>query len=246
VTQQRIGGLHAIKAALKHGDKVLHLWVDAARRDRRLRELISQAKAQGLQPTQSHKAELDQLLPNTNHQGVVAEIQGVATGSEADLESLLQGLDQPPFLLILDGVQDPHNPGACLRSANGAGVHAVIAPRDRSVGLTPVAVKVASGGAGETPFIQVTNLARTLKWLGDAYGIWTLGLAGEADNDLYAMDLKGPLALVMGSEGEGMRRLTREHCDQLASLPMKGGVESLNVSVATGVVLYEALRQRGY
>ncbi len=241
---QRIGGLHAIKAALKHGDKVLQLWVDAARHDRRLKELISQAKSQGLKPVQSSKAELDALLPNTNHQGVVAEIQGEAARSEADLEALLQGLDRPPLLLVLDGVQDPHNLGACLRSANGAGVDAVIAPRDRSVGLTPVAVKVASGAASQTPFIQVTNLARTLKWLGDAYGIWTLGLAGEADKDLYATDLKGPLALVMGSEGEGMRRLTRDHCDLLAALPMRGGVESLNVSVATGIVLYEALRQR--
>ena len=144
---------------------------------------------------------------------------------------------------MLDGVQDPHNLGACLRTADAAGVHAVIAPRDRSVGLTPTAVKVASGAAGEVPFFQITNLARMLKRLAHDYGIWIVGAAGEADSSLYHADLAGALALVMGSEGEGLRRLTREHCDQLVRIPMSGSVESLNVSVATGICLFEAVRQ---
>jgi 23S rRNA (guanosine2251-2'-O)-methyltransferase len=145
---------------------------------------------------------------------------------------------------VLDGVTDPHNLGACLRTADGAGVHAVIAPRDKSAGLTPVACKVASGAAETVPFIQVTNLARTLRHLQDNFGVFLVGAAGESELSLYQADLRGPLALVMGAEGAGMRRLTREQCDQLVSLPMRGGVESLNVSVATGVCLYEALRQR--
>jgi 23S rRNA (guanosine2251-2'-O)-methyltransferase len=244
VSSQRIGGLHSIKAAIKHADKVRQLWVDADRRDRRLKEILTLAKASGIEPQRVSRDELERLLPNSNHQGVVAEVEGMATGDEQSLEALLTTLDEPPFLLILDGVQDPHNLGACLRSANAAGVHAVIAPRDRSVGLTPVAVKVASGAADSTPFIQVTNLSRTLKRLGDEHRIWSLGLAGEADDPLYKADLKGPLAIVMGSEGEGMRRLTKEHCDGLVSLPMKGSVESLNVSVATGIALFEAVRQR--
>ncbi|MCP4283408.1 MAG: 23S rRNA (guanosine(2251)-2'-O)-methyltransferase RlmB, partial [Gammaproteobacteria bacterium] len=163
---------------------------------------------------------------------------------ESALENLLINLDEPPFLLILDGVQDPHNLGACLRSADGAGVHAVIAPKDRSVGLTPVVRKVASGAAESTPFFQVTNLARTLKQLKRDYNLWLVGTAGESEQNMYTADLTGPLALVMGGEEKGMRRLTRDSCDYLVRLPMHGAVESLNVSVATGVCLYEALRQR--
>jgi 23S rRNA (guanosine2251-2'-O)-methyltransferase len=237
--------LHSVKAALKQTDRVLQLWVDSARHDRRLYELLVQAKSAGIDAQRVQRDELDRMLPGANHQGVVAEVAGVAALDESALFELLVGLSEPAFLLVLDGVQDPHNLGACLRSANAAGVHAVIAPRDRSVGLTPVAIKVASGAAEQTPFFQITNLARTLKRLGDEYGIWSVGLAGEAEQSLYQLDLKGPLALVLGSEGEGMRRLTRELCDHLASLPMRGSVESLNVSVATGVALFEALRQRG-
>jgi len=245
MSRRIIGGLHSVRAALKHEKMVLALWVDVGRRDRRLRELIADAKSAGVSPRKVSREELDRLAPNTNHQGVVAEIEGAAAGDEHSLENLLNNLDEPPFLLVLDGVQDPHNLGACLRSANAAGIHAVIAPKDKSVGLTPVAVKVASGAAESTPFIQVTNLARTLKKLADDFRIWIVGLAGVAETSLYQVDLKGPLALVMGSEGEGMRRLTREHCDVLAALPMKGSVGSLNVSVASGVTLFEALRHRG-
>ncbi|MBU0499018.1 MAG: 23S rRNA (guanosine(2251)-2'-O)-methyltransferase RlmB [Gammaproteobacteria bacterium] len=245
MASQFIGGLHSVRAALKHQGKVRALWVDGERRDRRLRELIEAAQSAGVKPRQASKEELERLLPDTNHQGAVAEIEGAAARDEHSLEDILNSLSEPPFLLVLDAVQDPHNLGACLRSADGAGVHAVIAPRDKSVGLTPVVAKVASGAADNVPFIQVTNLARTLKWLTEETGIWIIGLAGEAETSLYDTDLKGPLALVMGGEGEGMRRLTREHCDLLASLPMRGSVESLNVSVATGVALFEVVRQRG-
>jgi 23S rRNA (guanosine2251-2'-O)-methyltransferase len=163
---------------------------------------------------------------------------------EDGLHALLEGLDRPPFVLVLDGVQDPHNLGACLRSADAAGVDAVVAPRDRSVGLTPVACKVASGAAETVPFFQVTNLVRTLEALRDAHRLWVVGTAGEAQTLIYDADLRGRLALVMGGEEKGLRRLTREHCDRLVRLPMAGTVESLNVSVATGVALFEAVRQR--
>jgi len=157
---------------------------------------------------------------------------------------LLDQLAEPPFLLVLDQVQDPHNLGACLRSADAAGVHGVIAPRDNAVGLTPTVHKVASGAARTVPFFQVTNLARVLRTLKER-GIWLVGAAGEAEQSIYQADLTGPLALVMGAEDTGLRRLTREECDFLVRIPMRGHVESLNVSVATGVVLFEALRQRG-
>ncbi len=242
---QITGGLHSVRTALKHGSgSVLEIWVEARRRDRRVQEIISLAKAAGVAIHQVSRDELDQLLPDSNHQGVIVRTQAPAARDERELRTLLAGLDEPPFLLILDGVQDPHNLGACLRSADGAGVHGVIAPKDRSAGLTPTACKVASGAVGNMPFFQVTNLARTLKWLREEQGVWLVGTAGEADVDLYQVDLTGPLAIVMGGEEKGMRRLTREACDHLVKLPMSGTVESLNVSVAAGICLYEALRQR--
>ena len=187
--------------------------------------------------------DLARVAPGLNHQGALAWVRIPASRGEADLDILLDALDVPAFLLVLDEVQDPHNLGACLRSADAAGVLAVIAPRDNAAGLTPTVAKVASGAAQSVPYIQVTNLARTLDAL-KARGVWLVGLAGEAQTDLYGLDLKGPLALVLGGEGRGLRRLTRERCDFLACLPMRGRVESLNVSVATGICLYEALRQR--
>lgn len=243
---QRIGGLHSVRAALGHGaGRVVNLWYDRKRNDRRLGQLLTLAREAGISPQASDRATLDQLLPNANHQGVVAETLIPSALGEGALDDLLSHLgDTPPFLLVLDGVTDPHNLGACLRSADAAGVHAVITPRDRAVGLTPVACKVASGAAEHVPFIQVTNLARTLKRLRDTYGIWLVGTSGDAASELFDMDLKGPLALVMGAEGKGMRRLTTEVCDQLAKLPLAGVVESLNVSVAAGVCLFEAVRQR--
>jgi 23S rRNA (guanosine2251-2'-O)-methyltransferase len=242
---QLIVGIHAVRTALKHGaQRIDRLQYDEARRDRRLRQLLDEARAAGLRPEPADKATLDRLTGGANHQGVVAHGEMPASLGEAALDSILAGLDHPPLLLVLDGVTDPHNLGACLRSADAAGVDAVVAPRDRASGLTPVVCKVASGAAETMPFVQVTNLARTLRHLQEAHRVFVVGAAGEATVEVFDADLKGPLAIVMGAEGEGMRRLTRETCDQLVRLPMAGHVESLNVSVATGVCLYEAVRQR--
>lgn len=244
--EQWIAGIHAVRSALGHGAGEVHeLLVDARRRDRRLADLTSRAGKMGVEIRKVDREALDKLASGINHQGVLARAAAPAAGSEADLDALLVSLSEPPFLLILDGVTDPHNLGACLRSADAAGVHAVITPRDKSVGLTPTVCKVASGAAGSVPFIQVTNLARSLRHLQEHHRVFLVGASGEAEQTLYQADLRGPLGLVMGAEGSGMRRLTREHCDLLVSLPMLGSVESLNVSVATGVCLYEALRQRG-
>ncbi len=240
-----VAGIHSVRAALKHGEgQVQRVWFDARRNDRRLGQLLSAVRKLDIELVSADKAELDRLAQGSQHQGIVAQVRMAAAQNENALDALLEKLQEPPFLLVLDGVQDPHNLGACLRTADAAGVHAVIAPKDRAVGLTPVACKVASGAAESVPFIQVTNLARTLRQLRDACNLWVVGLAGEAEQSLYQADLKGPLAVVMGSEEKGMRRLVREQCDVLLSLPMKGVVESLNVSVATGITLFEAVRQR--
>lgn len=242
---QWVAGIHAVRTVLKHGaGRVQEILLDAKRKDRRLKPLLDEARRAGVPVNDSDRQTLDRLSGGANHQGVIARAEAPTALGEADLDELMAGLQEPAFLLILDGVTDPHNLGACLRTADGAGVHAVIAPRDKSVGLTPVACKVASGAVETVPFIQVTNLARTLRHLQDSFRVFLVGTAGEAEQTLYQADLAGPLGLVMGAEGAGMRRLTREQCDLLVSLPMQGGVESLNVSVATGVCLYEALRQR--
>jgi 23S rRNA (guanosine2251-2'-O)-methyltransferase len=237
-------GINSARSALKSGaERVVELWLDRRRRDRRLAELAALARAAGLPVRQLDREQLDRSVDGANHQGAIAWVRGPAARPAQDLDALLEGLDHPPLLLILDGVTDPHNLGACLRSADAAGADAVIAPKDKAVGLTPVAVKVASGAAESIPFIQVTNLARSLDKL-KAAGVWLVGTAEDAAASLYETDLRGPLGLVLGGEGAGLRRLTREHCDVLVSLPMRGRVESLNVSVAAGVCLYEALRQR--
>lgn len=241
--KELIYGLHAVTAVLEGGGRVHALWMLDSRHDERLTRVAELAQKAGVKVQRVPRAELDRLTHDARHQGVAAEAEGAELRDEGGLMPLLDRLEEPPFLLVLDGVQDPHNLGACLRSANAAGVHAVIAPKDRSAGLTAVARKVASGAAEVTPFFQVTNLARTLRDLKER-NIWFVGLAGEADQSLYELDLRGPLAIVMGAEGEGMRRLTKEHCDFLAKIPMAGAVESLNVSVATGVSLFETLRQR--
>lgn len=243
-----IFGLHAVEAALRQDATTIEqLWCDKQRRDKRLQALLQAAGKRGIKPLQVGRDELDRLAPGGNHQGIVAQVvQGAAASArnETFLEQLLTELEVPPFLLVLDGVTDPHNLGACLRSADAAGVHAVIAPRDRACGLTPVVRKVASGAAETVPFVQVTNLSRTIKSLRDA-GVWVVGTAlEEGAVSLYERDLTGPLALVLGAEGAGIRRLTRENCDDLAYIPMAGTVQSLNVSVATGICLFEALRQR--
>lgn len=237
-------GINSVRTALKFGpDGVAELWLDRARRDRRLTELAGLAREARVLVRQVSREELDQAVQGGNHQGAVAWVRMPAALAEADLERLLDAAESPPLLLVLDGVTDPHNLGACLRSADGAGATAVIAPKDKAVGLTPVAVKVASGAAGSVPFVQVTNLARTLEAL-KARGIWLIGLADKAPATLFETDLSGPIAVVLGSEGTGLRRLSQDRCDLLASLPMRGRVESLNVSVAAGICLYEALRRR--
>jgi 23S rRNA (guanosine2251-2'-O)-methyltransferase len=242
---QLIVGIHAVRTALKHGARrIERIWFDADRRDRRLRQVLDEARRIGVAVEASERAALDRMAVGVNHQGVIARGQLPTSLAEGELDELLAALDVAPFLLVLDGVTDPHNLGACLRSADGAGVHAVIAPRDRAGGLTPVACKVASGAAETVPFVQVTNLARTLRHLQDEHRVFVCGADGEATTSLFDADLKGPLALVLGAEGEGMRQLTRKTCDQLLCLPMRGGVESLNVSVAAGICLYEAMRQR--
>ena len=239
-----IAGIHSVRTALKHGaDAVEEVWIEHRRQDRRLREILELARSANVPVRQMERPDLDRALPGVNHQGVLARAVVPAAGTERDLEAILDKLTEPPFLLILDGVQDPHNLGACLRTCDAAGVHALIAPKDNAVGLTPTVCKVASGAVGRVPFIQVTNLARTLRGLKDR-GVWLIGTSGEADISIYQADLKGPLALVMGGEEKGLRRLTRDCCDRLVSLPMRGEVESLNVAVATGITLYEALRQR--
>ena len=240
-----IAGIHSVRAALRHGEtSVDEVWLDRRRRDRRLGELAEMARGAGVRLRQVEAEEIERAAPGLNHQGALAWASAPASRGEPDLDAILDGLSGPPFLLVLDEVQDPHNLGACLRTADAAGVQAVIAPRDNAVGLTPAVCKVASGAAETMPYVQVTNLARTLDAL-KGRGIWLIGLAGEAEADLYGIDLTGPIALVLGGEGRGLRRLTRERCDYLARLPMLGIVESLNVSVATGICLYEALRQRG-
>ncbi len=241
-----VGGIHAVHSALKHGsEQVQHVWLDLSRKDKRINELEETARQSGIKASRVKKQQLDELLGDVRHQGVVAQVSAPASKTEKDLLEILGQLDEPVFLLVLDGVTDPHNLGACLRSADAAGVQAVIAPKDRSAGLTPVACKVASGAAETVPYVQVTNLVRTLEKLQKDHAVWLTGTAGEADSDIYHADLKGNIAIVMGAEGKGMRRLTRETCDSLIKLPMKGSVESLNVSVATGICLYEAVRQRG-
>lgn len=244
---RNVFGLHAVAALLEHEPwRVTRLWVLASRKDARLNRLVDLARKRGVPINESTRVELDSLAEGARHQGVVAAYAGESAPlGEADLERLLDAVQEGPALvLVLDGVQDPHNLGACLRTADAAGAHAVVAPRDRAVGLTPAVLKVASGAAESVPFVQVTNLARTLRALKDR-GLKVVGAAGEAEQSVFAADLSGPLALVMGGEGGGLRRLTREQCDALVRIPMAGAVESLNVSVAAAVCLYEVVRQRG-
>ncbi len=235
-------GLHAVRLALEQ-NHVRELWCDRARHDERMPVIRQAAQGAGVVIHETSLDELDTLLPGVRHQGVIATLRPPRERGERELEELLQHLAHPPLLLVLDGVQDPHNLGACLRTADAVGVDAVIAPKNRAAGLTATVRKVACGAAQSVPFIRVTNLARTLRQLRSA-GIWLIGAAGESDQELYRTDLTGPLAMVMGAEGHGLRRLTRENCDLLVKIPMTGMVESLNVSVAAAVCLYEAFRQR--
>lgn len=237
-------GIHAVASLLdRQPDRVEAMYVQRGRNDARMEALLERADKLNINYQVIEREKLDEMVEG-RHQGVVVKSRGSQIFREGDLDRLLEKLDHPALLLILDGVTDPHNLGACLRTADAAGVDAVIVPKDNAAGLNATARKVACGAAEVMPLVQVTNLARTMRNLQQA-GIWITGTAGEAEQSIYAMDLSGPMALVMGAEGKGMRRLTREHCDHLAKLPMGGSVSSLNVSVATGICLFEAVRQRG-
>ncbi len=245
-------GIHTVHALLKTDARLVHeLRLLRGRKDRRLQTIQTLADAQDIPWLWATRRELDQLVDETNHQGVAALCEAKDVANEGYLDKLLDNLSissltdlqQPPLLLVLDEITDPHNLGACLRTADAAGVHAVITTRDRAAGITPVVRKVASGAADSVPFVVVTNLVRTLERL-KAAGIWVIGACGTTEDLLYDTDMTGPVALVVGAEGRGLRRLTRETCDRLVKLPMRGVVSSLNVSVATGVCLYEIRRQR--
>ena len=243
---RRVCGLHAARSALEQTpERILGVWIDRSRRDRRLVALYESLQRIGAPLAVVDKMELDRQAGGARHQGVVIELQ---SATELDFDALKKAVAcslSEAFYLVLDQVQDPHNLGACLRTADAAGVHGIVVPKDQSAGLTPTVCKVASGAAETVPVYRVTNLARTLRWL-KGEGIWLIGAAGDADQTLFEVDLAGPLALVMGAEEKGLRRLTREACDLLVRLPMFGRVESLNVSVAAGVCLYEAVRQRTF
>jgi len=239
---QKTFGIHAVQALLQHQDVVVHR-VLMARRDNRIKSVREQCAHRNISVQSVSREELTQELGHDDHQGVMVEHDARQTTVSTDLITHLKSLPEPWLVLVLDGVQDPHNLGACLRSADAAGVHAVIAPVDRSVGLTPVVRKVAAGAADSTPFFQVTNLVRTLEQLKQA-GVWVFGATDAADAPLYQQDFTGSVALVMGAEGAGIRRLPRDACDGLFSIPMAGSVSSLNVSVATGVTVFEVVRQR--
>lgn len=237
-----IFGFHAVTSRIRHeASSVEEIYVDSGRSDRRMQELLHAAKAAGIRVIPADDQRLSNIVGTRRHQGVVAKAGELSLAR--NLDELLDAIDGPPLLLVLDGITDPHNLGACLRVADGVGAHAVIAPKDRAVGLNATAAKVASGAAETVPYITVTNLARTLRELKER-DILLVGTSDDVDQTIYDVNFTGGSALVMGSEGEGMRRLTRETCDVLVSVPMFGSVESLNVSVASGVCLYEARRQR--
>ncbi len=235
-------GFHAVTVRLKTApESVIEVHVDASRRDARMRQFIERVQQAGAALIESDDERLRRLSGGTRHQGVVARVNVLKP--RHSLDEVLDDVTEAPLLLVLDGVTDPHNLGACLRVADGAGAHAVIAPKDHAAGINATVAKVASGAADTMPYFMVTNLARTLGELKER-SIWCIGTADDAPKTIYDVDLKGPVALVLGAEGEGMRQLTRKTCDELVSIPMHGAVESLNVSVASGVCLYEALRQR--
>lgn len=238
-------GFHALQTALRlRPDSIRQIFLLDNRSDKRAQEIEAQAQAGGFRVSRLTKTKMDELFFDHVHQGFAAEVSEIQY-LEQDLPLLLEAEDKPPLLLILDGVQDPHNLGACLRSANAFGVTAVICPKDRAASITPVVRKVACGAASATPVIAVTNLARVLRNLKEQ-GIWLVGTSDQADMTINELDLSGPIALVMGGEEKGMRRLTQENCDFVAKIPIAGVVSSLNVSVATGVCLYEIARQRNF
>lgn len=242
MSESWIVGINPVEGALANDPaRVREVLVEQGNHNPRVVELVNEARRLGVRVHARPRAMLDKVSGHARHQGVAANYDVPAARSEHDLAELLQADDA--LFLVLDGVTDPHNLGACLRSAAAAGASAVIVPKDRAVGITPVVRRVSAGAVDRVPLVEVTNLARALREMKDA-GMWLTGLAGDAEASLYDVDLQGKVALVMGGEGEGMRRLTREACDHLARIPMPGSMESLNVSVATGIALFEAVRQR--
>ncbi|HGO5815392.1 TPA: 23S rRNA (guanosine(2251)-2'-O)-methyltransferase RlmB [Mannheimia haemolytica] len=241
---EQIYGIHAVKAFLDNApERLIEVLVLKGREDKRLMPLLNELQRLGVAIQQVNRQTLDNKSQGEVHQGIIARVVPQKELNEHDLDAILSQ-KKNPLLLILDGVTDPHNLGACLRTADAAGVDAVIVPKDKSAQLTPTARKVACGAAEVMPLIRVTNLARTMRDLQEHHNVWIVGTAGEAESGIYEAKLTGSIALVMGAEGDGMRRLTREHCDQLISIPMAGSVSSLNVSVATGVCLFEIVRQK--
>jgi 23S rRNA (guanosine2251-2'-O)-methyltransferase len=239
-----IYGLHTLQAVLDRSpERVLNVSLAQGKHDERTALILREVERHGIALQRVDDKQLSKQLGDVNHQGVMAQVRPPQIGNDQDLLTDLAKLETSPLLLVLDGVQDPHNLGACMRSADAAGAHGVVVPRDRACGLNATVSKVASGAAELLPFYQVTNLARTLRELQEI-PLYCVGLAGEARASLYDCDLRGPLALVLGAEGRGLRRLTRETCDVLGKLPMLGSVESLNVSVTAGIALFEAVRQR--
>ncbi len=240
--ERLIYGFHAVVSRLRQRAQGVHeVYIDAGRQDARMKSLVDVAQARGVHVMAVPHDRLDGLTGGARHQGVVARVQAQALAQS--IADVLEALSEPALLLVLDGVQDPHNLGACLRVADAMGAHAVLAPKDRAVGMTATVTKVASGAAETVPYIAVTNLARSMRELAER-GVWLIGADQDGKTELAQMKLDGPVALVLGAEGAGLRRLTRETCDLLVRIPMYGSVESLNVSVAAGICLYEARRQR--
>ncbi len=243
MSNELIFGFHSIEAILNaEPERFIEIYALKGREDKRLKPVLASAEQFGVSVQFMHRKTLDEKAKGEQHQGIIAKVKAGKKYNEKDLDEIIAN-NEVPFLLILDGITDPHNLGACLRSADAAGAHAVVVPKDNSAKLNGVARKIACGAAETVPLIQVTNLARTLREIKDA-GVWVVGTAGETDAQVFTTPLTGPIAIVMGAEGTGMRRLTKEHCDALVKIPMVGTVSSLNVSVATGICLFEVLRQR--
>lgn len=237
-------GIHAVESALNHDvGNIIELLVEQGVQNKRVKDVLEQAKMKGVAVHARPREFLDSATGGTRHQGLIARYRKPADRSESELSDLIEQTGQSVLILVLDGVQDPHNLGACLRSAAAAGVTAVVIPKDKAVSVTPTVRTASAGAADRIPLFRVTNLARTLEHI-KTMGVWVTGMAGDAKQSLYAIDLKGPLAVVVGGESDGMRRLTRDRCDYLAHIPMPGVMESLNVSVATGIALFEIVRQR--
>lgn len=240
----KLYGIHAVEAALDYSaDKIQRGWIDKQRQDKRLTQIRSTLAGLGIVIENTERRKLDRMAEGHIHQGVMVEVELPSVRNEEQLKQAVASLTEMALFLVLDQIQDPHNLGACLRTGDAAGAHGIIVTKDNASGITPAVCKVASGAAETVPVYQVTNLARTLRWLKEQ-NIWIMGAVGNAQQSLFEADLNLPLAIVMGSEGKGMRQLTEKHCDFLVKIPMLGQVESLNVSVAASVILYEALRQR--